>query len=265
MHRSQFVALILSSIVLATACGGDNNSSAPKRGATSTSSTASTKALAAAVIDPGDGGRYRAAIDPADFVVTVDNPYLPLPPGARWHYRGDADGEPQTTDVVVTGAHKQIMGVATTAVRDTVRNADGTLVEDTIDWFAQDRAGNVWYFGEDTKEYENGKVTSTAGAWTAGLSGAQPGIVMPAQPEVGRAYRQEFDPGNAEDLAQVARVGAHVTVEFGSFADVLVTKEWTPLEPKVVEEKYYARGVGMVLETTVQGGHDRSQLTTMSR
>ena len=132
-------------------------------------------------------------------------------------------------------------------MRDTV-TVDGEVVEDTRDWYAQDRDGNVWYFGEETAEYEDGKVVSTEGSWEAGVDGALPGIVMHAAPEVGDAYRQEFYEGEAEDLAEVVRDGESATVPAGTFDDVVVIKEWNPLEPESIEEKSFAQGVGMVLE-----------------
>jgi hypothetical protein len=144
-------------------------------------------------------------------------------------------------------------------VRDTVR-VGGEVVEDTRDWFAQDRDGNVWYLGEDSKEYEAGKVVGTEGSWEAGVGGARAGIVMPARPAVGLAYRQEFAEGEAEDLGEVVRVGVSEDVGSRRLDDLVVTKEWNPLEPRVVEEKYYARGIGLVLEVVTRGGAGRTEL-----
>jgi len=210
-----------------------------------------------AVIDPGDGGDYTVSLDPADFVAKIDNPWFPLVPGSRWVYEGDGE----RVEVVVTDETRQILGITATVVRDTV-SMDGELVEDTFDWFAQDRAGNVWYLGEDSTEYENGEAVSTAGSWEAGVDGAMPGIVMPADPSVGDAYRQEFFAGEAEDMAEVLRTGEVATVAYGSYEGVMVTKEWTPLEPDVVEEKHYARGVGLVLEVKVAGGEGMVELVS---
>lgn len=211
------------------------------------------------VIDPGDGGDYRVDLDPAGFVAVVDNPMLPMVPGSRWVYEAEEDGEIERIEVVVTDQTREIMGITATVVRDTV-TVDGELVEDTYDWFAQDEAGNVWYLGEDSTEYEDGAAVSTAGSWEAGEDGALPGIVMRGEPRVGDVYRQEFYAGEAEDMAEVARTGATETVPYGSFAGLLVIREWTPLEPDVVEEKYYAPGVGVILEVTVQGGSGRAEL-----
>jgi hypothetical protein len=137
------------------------------------------------------------------------------------------------------------------------------LTEDTFDWYAQDAAGNVWYFGERTEELEGGKVTSREGSWEAGVDGAQPGIVMLADPVVGETYRQEYLKGEAEDIARVIDLAGHATVKAGTYDDVLVTEEWTPLEPKILEHKSYARGVGVVLEELVKGGKERVQLVSV--
>lgn len=211
------------------------------------------------VIDPGDGGDYRVQLDPAGFVAVIDNPWMPLLPGSRWVYEGREDDEVERIEVVVTGETRVVMGITATVVRDTV-TLDGELVEDTDDWYAQDADGNVWYLGEDSTEYEDGEPVSTAGSWEAGVEGALPGIIMKAAPQVGDAYRQEYDAGEAEDMAQVVRSGVSETVPFGAFEDLLVVSEWTPLEPDVVEEKYYAPGVGVVLEVTVEGGSGRAEL-----
>jgi hypothetical protein len=208
------------------------------------------------VIDPGDGGHYSVALDPADFVADIDNPWMPFTPGHRWLYRVDGG---QRIEVVVTHQTRTILGITATVVRDT-ETQRGQPVEDTFDWYAQDRDGNVWYMGEDTKEYENGQVVSTAGSWEAGVDGALPGVIMRADPRVGDAYRQEYYRGQAEDMAKVLRAGASERVPLRTFEGLLVTQEWSPLEPKVVEEKYYAKGFGLVLEKTVRGGSERTEL-----
>ena len=210
-----------------------------------------------AVIDPGDGGDYSVQVDPSRFVTTIDNPWLPFTPGSRWVYEA---GGGERNEVVVTGQTRKIMGITATVVRD-VETRNGELVEETSDWYAQDRDGNVWYLGEDTRAFRNGE-PSPAGSWEAGVDGALPGIIMQADPQVGDAYRQEFYRGQAEDMGKVVRLGASQTVPFRSFDGLLVTRDWTPLEPEVVEEKYYAKGVGLVLETTVEGGSDRNELVS---
>lgn len=209
------------------------------------------------VIDPGDDGNYTVRPDPAEFVDRIDNPWLSFTPGSRWVYEA---GGGERNEVVVTNQTREVMGITATVVHDT-ESRDGELVERTADWFAQDRDGNVWYLGEDTTAYKNGQ-PSSAGSWEAGVNGALPGIIMKADPKVGDAYRQEFYRGQAEDMGKVVRVGDTETVPFRSFDGLLVTQDWTPLEPDVVEEKFYAKGVGLVLETTVRGGADRNELVS---
>ncbi|HEU5455994.1 MAG TPA: hypothetical protein VFU85_09960, partial [Nocardioides sp.] len=194
-----------------------------------------------------------------DFVEGIDNPFLPLEPGSRWVYKsGGVDAE--TITVTVTDDTRVVQGVTTTVVRDVVRDSDGTVVEETFDWFAQDAAGNVWYFGEDTTEYDDRSRPDHSGSWEAGIDGAQAGLVMPAQPRVGDGYQQENSPGLAEDRAEVLSVDESVNVEFGSFTDVVQTEDTSPLEPGLVEHKYYAPGVGLILEQTVLGGAERLEL-----
>jgi hypothetical protein len=182
---------------------------------------------------------YTPNIDPAEFTTTIDNEYFPMKPGTVFLYKGGTERDRMT----VTHSTKMVMGVECVVVDDRAWEG-GQLVEKTYDWFTQDEKGNVWYFGEDTKEYENGKVVSTKGSWEAGVDGAKPGIIMQAEPEVGQSYRQEYYPGEAMDMARVLSLDASVTVSYGSFDHVLETKEWTPLEPGFFEKKYYARGVG---------------------
>jgi hypothetical protein len=202
-----------------------------------------------------EGQPYQPQINAADFVELIDNPYLPWTPGTTVIYEGGGE----RVEVTVTDETREIMGITATVVHDQVLT-DGEVTEDTFDWYAQDRWGNVWYLGEDTKEYENGEVVSTEGSWEAGVDGAQPGIIMLADPQVGDTYRQEFLEGEAEDLAKVYAVGESVEVPQGSYDDVLVTEDWTPLDPDIVEHKFYARGVGVVREELVQGGDEVLEL-----
>jgi hypothetical protein len=197
--------------------------------------------------------------DPDDFVERIDNPYLPLTPGTRWVYES-AGVDAETITVTVTDDTREIQGVTTTVVHDVVKEADGKVVEDTFDWFAQDTSGNVWYFGEDTTEYDDRGRPDLSGSWEAGVDGARAGLVMPAAPRVGDGYQQESSPGVAEDRAEVLSLDESANVPFDSFTDLLQTEESTPLEPGVVERKYYARGVGLVLEQTVLGGAERVEL-----
>jgi len=207
---------------------------------------------------PTDG--ETVALDPAAFTTQVDNPYWPMRPGSRWVYRERAgDGSVQRVVVTVTDRAKAVAGIEALVVHD-VASEEGEVIEDTFDWYAQDADGNIWYLGEDTKEYENGKVVSTEGSWEAGIDGAQAGIALPAHPEVGLAYRQEYSAGQAEDEARVLSLDELVTVPFGDFRDVLMTRDWTPLEPRVLEHKFYAKGVGPVLALTISGGDEREEL-----
>ena len=240
------LATVLALALLA-ACGSDGAGAPP---ATTLPSPAPLGPDA--VIDPGDGGRYDPQLDPADFVEVIDNPYLPLLVGSRWVYEGDSDGRPERIEVVVTDERRLIDGIVATVVRDTVY-VDGERVEDTYDWFAQDREGNVWYLGEDSNDYEDGVNVSREGSWEHGVDGAVAGIVMPADPTVGDAYRQELLPGEAEDLGEVIRVDERITIGLGTYTEVIVTEDWTPLEPDVVENKWYAPGVGKIYGTHEQG------------
>jgi hypothetical protein len=165
--------------------------------------------------------------------------------------------------VFVTNETKVIQGVTTTVVRDVARHR-GVLLEKTLDWYAQDVDGNVWYYGEDTKEYDSkGHVISTEGSWEAGVDGAVPGIIMEADPQVADGYRQEFYAGHAEDQAWILSLANSVTVPYGHLNQVLRTMEWTPLEPTVVDQKYYAPGLGIVLEVTVAGGDEVARLVAV--
>jgi hypothetical protein len=211
-------------------------------------------------------GSTPVKLDPAKFTTRIDNPYLPLSPGDRWVYRVTSPDGVQRDVVTVTKATRRIAdGIRARVVHDVVTE-QGRLLENTFDWYAQDRAGNVWYLGEATKEYENGKVASTDGSWEAGVDGAQPGIAMPARPRVGLSYRQEYYAGEAEDAAKVLSLDEKAEVPFGSFLRrVLLIRETTRLEPKVLEYKLYAPNVGQVLALTVSGGTEREELVSYRR
>ena len=197
--------------------------------------------------------RYDPIIDPANFVRHVTNPFFPLPPGQTFVYEGNTQDGFLHNDVIVTHKTKLIMGVICTEVHDVVY-LDGKLAEDTLDWFAQDRQGNVWYFGENTEEFENGRPVTLAGTFTAGVNNDKPGIIMEGNSLVGDFYRQEFALANAEDNALVVSLNATVTVPRGTFTHCLKTLETTPLEPDARENKYYAFGVGNVLTVDLKSG-----------
>jgi hypothetical protein len=201
--------------------------------------------------------------DAAAFVTGIDNPYLPLLPGTAFHYRSETPDGVETNDVLVTRDSKQILGVAVTVVHDQVF-LDGELVEDTFDWFAQDAEGNVWYFGEDSKEIEDGQVVSTEGSWEAGVGENEPGIIMLAHPKVGLAYHQELAPDVAEDMARVLSLKASPSVPYGSFDNCLGTMEYSLIEHGDREHKSYCPGVGLVLEDQPKGGHIRNELVSVS-
>jgi hypothetical protein len=249
MRRSWTVSLVAA---LVMALGGIACSD-------SSGSTRASARPTAAVIDPGDHGRYAPRLDAQDFVRDVTNPYFPLPTGATWTYEGQEAGSTEHVEVQVLPTPRTVMGIPAVVVRDTV-TVDGRLAEDTFDWYAQDKTGNVWYLGESTKEYRHGNVSSTAGSWEAGVGRAYPGIIMRAAPAIGDAYRQEYLRHVAEDLARVVRLDASARVPTGSYEHLVAIDEWTPLEPKVVETKYYAAGVGPVLETVKRGGTGRLEL-----
>jgi hypothetical protein len=205
-------------------------------------------------------------LDPANFSADITNQYWPMKPGTRWTYRSvDADGEVEDIVIVATTATKRLAnGVTARVVRDTART-DGELVEDTLDWYAQDADGNVWYMGEETAEYENGKVVSREGSWEAGADGAQPGILLPAQPQVGQKYRQEYKKGEAEDNGEVLATTHLVQVETGRHKNALVTMDSSSIEPTVVEYKFYAPHIGPVLALDISGGASREELVKIDR
>ena len=232
MARIALLALVL----LAAGCGADDDDDALPQGS-----------------DPVE-------IDPSRFSAEIDHPYWPMTPGTVWVYR---EGD-QRVEVTVTDQTRNVMGVETRVVHDLVTE-NGVPVEDTFDWYAQDDDGNLWYFGEDTTEFEDGKPAGHAGAWEAGVDGALPGILLPAEPEVGMTYRQEYYAGEAEDRARVLSLDEAVSVPFGEFTDALQTEDTTPLEPDVVEHKFYVRDIGPVLALKVKGDTGREELVSHTR
>ena len=230
------VILALGAAVCLAGCGGDgSNADQPY---------------------PLPHGSEPVQLDPADFVERIDTAFWPMAPGSKWVYREtDAEGNSQRVEVTVTEHTKTILGIDATVVHDQVTE-DGELIEDTLDWYAQDKWGGLWYLGEKTAEYESGKVKSTEGSWEAGVDGAQPGYIIPPNPEVGMSYRQEYYAGEAEDRGEILSLGAEAEVPLGNYDHALKTRDTTPLEPDVVEEKFYAKGVGPVLTTDKSGGRE---------
>jgi hypothetical protein len=209
-------------------------------------------------------GSESVSLDPSGFTTAIDNPYWPMKPGTRWVYtETDSEGAKLRIGVTVSDRTKRMAdGIEARVVHDLATDEKGRPVEDTYDWYAQDADGNIWYLGEDTKEFENGKVVSTAGSWEAGVDGAEPGIAIPAHPEPGLAYRQEYYAGKAEDNGEIISVDEQAEVPAGHYSPVVMTKDTTPVEPKVLEFKFYAEGVGPVLELTASGGSDRAELVS---
>ena len=185
---------------------------------------------------------------------------MPLTPGSRWVYQGAGDAADEHNVVEVLDERKDIMGISAVVVHDSVF-VDGIISEDTYDWYAQDIDGNVWYLGEDSQSFDEcGQPTDRHGSWEYGVDGALPGIVMLADPAVGDAYRQEYYAGTAEDMGEVLEVWVAKSIELGDYDDVVVTEDWNPLEPDVVENKWYAAGVGVIHEEDVSGGNEVNDL-----
>lgn len=240
--RKTTMAAVAALALGAAACGGKTTATGP-----------------AAASLPQDGKPF--TIDPSEFTTEIDNPYWPMKPGSRWIFR-ETNAEGAVSRVVVTVLDKTktiANGVEARIVHDQ-GTEHGQVVEDTYDWYAQDGDGNLWYLGEDTTEYENGKPKTKQGSWEAGVDGALPGIIMPASPQVGMTYREEYYKGHAEDGASILLTNALVKVPYGRFENGVQTRNTSGIEPDVIEEKIYARGVGVVLEITVSGGSDRAEL-----
>jgi hypothetical protein len=222
--------------------------------------TASVSASSA--ISPLPRGSEPVDLDPADFSAEIDNPQWPMTVGSRWVYRvtDSSDGSIKRDVIKVTKRTRMIAdGIEARVVSDIVTR-HGKPVEVTRDWYAQDSEGNVWYFGEHTIEYKHGKPVDN-GSWEAGVDGALPGIALPAHPEVGLSYREEYSKGEAEDQSRVLRLDAQAQVPAGHYTDVLMTEDYSPIEPRVSELKFYAKGSGQaVLAVDVSGGSEREEL-----
>jgi hypothetical protein len=202
---------------------------------------------------------------PADFARRIDNPWFPLRPGTVFEYHGVKDGKRARDVLTVTHRHRSILGVRATAIRDRLY-LNRRLAERTTDWYAQDKAGNVWYLGESTATLDRrGRVLSTEGSWRAGVHGARAGIYMPAHPTPGQAGRQEYYPGHAEDQFKVLSVTASVDSPAVSSHHALLTQETTRLEPGTLDHKLYVRGIGDVREEAVKGAQERLVLFSVHR
>jgi hypothetical protein len=224
-----------------------------------TSAALALLALLCAACGSGESSSPHAA-QQRTYVDQIDNPWFPLKPGTTFIYTGVKDDQPARDVVTVTNKTKTIAGVRCTAVQDRLY-LRRRLHERTTDWYAQDGEGNVWYCGEATAELDNaGRVTSTEGSWQAGVNGARAGIFMPAHPRVGQSFRQEYFKGHAEDHFLVLSVSASIVVPYTAAPRALQTKEWTPLEPDVLDHKYYIRGVGLAKEETIKGGDEHLEL-----
>jgi hypothetical protein len=244
MKRITLVGTILlgAMVMLAASCGGSSGSYSGGNAKGNSPTTRESTMRAS----------YSPSINPSDFTTTVDNRYFPLKPGTTFVYRGKTKNATERDVMSVTHSTKQIMGVKCVVVDDRVW-AHGKLSEKTFDWYAQDKEGNVWYFGENTKEYKDTGKVSTEGSWEASRDGADPGVIMQAHPKVGQTYRQEYEKGVAGDMAKVLALNGSVKVPFSSFDHAVVTREWSPLEPGVVARKYYGAGAGDIKEVAVKG------------
>jgi len=246
-NRSTPILAALVAMAVVPGCGSPTSSSTPR-----------VSAAATAV--------YPVDIKPENFPAptTIDNPYYPLVPGTRLVYEGNgADGAEKITTEVTRGT-KVVNGVKTVVVHDFVTH-NGKLAEDTYDWYAQDKDGSVWYVGEDTHKLDEktGQLSDTAGSWEFGKDNAQPGIIMKAKPRVGDSYRQEYRKGQAEDQADVIKSGETATVKAGTFKDLIRTKDYSTLDPSVVEEKLFAPSVGLIYEKQVNGPAEKIELVTI--
>jgi hypothetical protein len=199
-------------------------------------------------------------VDPADFTSSIDNPWFPLKPGTTYTYHGTKDGKPGIRVFAVTNQTKVVDGVTCVVVEDKLSLA-GTPAERLLGYYAQDRDGDIWYFGEDAEELDSkGHVTNAEG-WRAGLDGALPSFVMEATPTVGHAFAHDY----TKDHFQVVSVAEAVKVPYGSFTDALMTEEWSQLERDTLTRKYYVRGVGEVRDVLVRGGKEEFLLVQVTR
>jgi len=260
MKRTPCIIPLILGVLLAGCRSDQPTSVAEEHGLLSGPQEAGTGPAVDETADDDDVPRFPP---PEEFVAEIDNPYLAFARGRIFHYEGQTEEGLETVVVEVTTGTKTILGIDATVVRDR-GYLDGNLVEDTLDWFAQDEDGNVWYLGEDSKQIEDGQVVGTEGSWEAGVDGARAGLIMLAEPETGLRYRQEFAPDVAEDRAKIVALRTRVTVAYGTFRRCLETKETSRLDPGSEEFKFYARGVGLLLEAgSRDGDDDRLELTAI--
>jgi hypothetical protein len=245
-----------------------------------TAAVAAALALAAAGCGSDDGeasssdsgeqtslpqGSDHVSLDPAEFTTEIDNPYWPMKPGSRSVYDEVEDGEKLRVEVTVTHRTKVIDGIEARVVHDVVSTPNGQPVEVTDDWYAQDSEGNIWYLGEKTAEYKHGRPVNTSGSFQAGVDGAEAGVILPADPEPGMTYREEYYAGEAEDAATVLSTSEQAEVPAGHYTDMLMTSNVNPLEPKVQEYKFYAEGVGPALVVLTSGAVGTEELLSFQR
>jgi hypothetical protein len=245
----------LAGAALIAGCGSGNQSSsaASTPRATTTAPPSTTAAT----------GSYNPKIEPAKFTSHITNHWFPLKPGTTMILKGSKDGTPQTHNTRITRRTRTIMGVPCAVVKDVVTDPNG-VAEIAYDWYAQDDKGNVWYFGESTADYAKGVVTTTKGSWEAGVDNAKPGIVMPAHPKPGPAFYQEYRPGIAEDQGKVLAINRTVRVKSGTYRTVVVIRDTNPLDPTLVQHKWYAPGVGVVKSIRTGSSHtETSQLVAV--
>ena len=246
-------SMLAIGLVIAACTGGDKADDSRPAANTPTSATGLPQ------------GAETVTIDPAKFSTEIDNPYFPMNPGdVRTYRERDDEGKNATVVVTVSDKTKVIDGVTTREVHDVLTDGD-KVVEDTLDWYAQDEHGNIWYFGEATTEYGADGEASTEGSWQAGVNGGQPGIVVLADPQPGQEYREEYLEGHAEDNARVLSIDEMAEVPFGTFDHLLMTRNTTPLEPDLLEYKWYAKGVGPIREEGVAGGSDKTVLISFEQ
>jgi len=244
------LSILFLAVVLQTGCGSGT-------GTTSAVTKSGTSAISADT-------DYNPQIVPADFSTGIDNSLYPLKPGTINVYTGKTSDGEERNEVTVTSDTKVVMGVTCVVVHDKV-TLGGKLKEETFDWYAQNKDGSVWYFGEDAKSYENGGSVSTKGSWEAGKNGAKPGIIMKKSPAAGDTWRQEYLKGQAEDMAEVIGLNETATAQAGTFRGCVKTRDWTPLEPAVEENKLYCPETGVVQSTMVKGGTDSMQLVEIRK